>query len=358
MAEIEPERAESLAESLFAEFTSLGRIWVQSPEALARVLGKDSRAAHLLYVTRQAILETMQGEIASVVIDARDPTLGRYLVTSMGHLPDEVLRILFLDGARHLIADEQLQWGTLGEVALHPRTIFRRALEHNAAGIILVHNHPSGDPSPSSRDVEITDMLRDIGHSLDVTLVDHIIVTAHAWQSIPALPAISAVRRKVGTRLGDSSTEFDLAAIEWAAHSNAKREQRRRKLRQQVIGMPSLFGEPAWEMLTDLFIHECEGKRVATSSLCIASGAPVTTALRLLNRLSDSGMVRRRRDKKDARRQFVELAPDVRRKMLAYFAAQSMIGSVITEAQEILSDGGAYCEEKTEPVVARSPESQ
>src|SRR3546814_8173824 len=80
-----------------------------------------------------------------------DQKLLSYLTFSMGSLPDEVLRVLFLDGAQRLIADEQLQHGTLAQLAFYPRVILRRAMEHDAAAIILVHNHPSGEDRKSTR---------------------------------------------------------------------------------------------------------------------------------------------------------------------------------------------------------------
>ncbi|KTE15601.1 hypothetical protein ATE71_07490 [Sphingopyxis sp. H115] len=109
--------------------------------------------------------------------------------------------------------------------------------------------------------------------------------------------------------------------MEAAALANAQRTLRRRTLRRTLIGHDEYFGEPAWEMLIDLFIHDCEGKAVSTSSLCIASGAPPTTALRLLHRLCEAGIVVRRRDMHDGRLQLTELAPELRHKLVAYFAA-------------------------------------
>src|SRR3546814_17504789 len=95
----------------------------------------------------------------------------------MGSLPFEVLRILFLDRGRRLLADEQLQHGTLAQLAIYPRTIFRRALELNAAAIILIHNHPSGDARPSEEDIAVTRKLDQIGRALDGEIFDHIVVT-------------------------------------------------------------------------------------------------------------------------------------------------------------------------------------
>src|SRR3546814_15499434 len=90
----------------------------------------------------------------------------------MGSLPIEVLRILFLDGARRLLAHEQLQHGTLAQLAIYPRTIFRRALELNAAAVILIHNHPSGNARPSDEDMAVTPKLAQIGRAPHVARID------------------------------------------------------------------------------------------------------------------------------------------------------------------------------------------
>lgn len=323
VASIEPERADEIADRLLAEFCTLSRLWSQSLEALERVLGPGSTVARLLLSARIAVLEAMQSDIAGASIDMDDPRMGQYLMTSMGALAEEALRILFLDGSRRLIADEQLQWGTLGQLALYPRTIFRRAMEHNAAGIILVHNHPSGDPSPSENDVRVTQMLIDLGRSLDVEIVDHIIVTSSEWQRVPMEGRERKSRRTdsfLPLRDASNSDVQDRSEAEVSALANAKRTVRRRMLRRQLIGAPSLFGEPAWDMLIDLFIHHCEGKTVSTSSLCIASGVPMSSALRMIQRLCDAELLSRRADPADGRRFFVELTPEVRQRMLAYFA--------------------------------------
>src|SRR3546814_10804123 len=86
----------------------------------------------------------------------------------MGSLQDETLRILFLDGIGRLIADEQVQRGTVHQLVIYPRPIFRRAMEHNAASLILVHNHPSGDATPSEEDLIATRALVQISRSLDI----------------------------------------------------------------------------------------------------------------------------------------------------------------------------------------------
>src|SRR3546814_16135029 len=89
---------------------------------------------------REAGLEAIRAELLGRVIEPSSPKLIEYLKTSMGALPEEILRVLFLDASRRLVADEQMQHGSVRQLALYPRTIFRRALELAAAAILLVHN--------------------------------------------------------------------------------------------------------------------------------------------------------------------------------------------------------------------------
>lgn len=270
------------------------------------------------------MIESLQYDLGGAAIVASDPQLGEYLMASMGSLAEEVLRILFLDGAARLIADEQVQWGSLGQLALYPRTIFKRAIEHNAAGIILVHNHPSGDPSPSMHDIRVTQMLAELGRSLDIRIVDHIIVTSREWQIVPT-GSVAAGPEAAHHMLKDTGSLAmeDIEFAERKALAGAKLALRRRLLRRQLVGASWLFGEPAWDMLIDLFVNEIEGKSVAVSSLCLASGVPMSSALRLVQKLCDEELIHRRADPHDGRRYFVQLSPNLRHRLTAYFAMQS-----------------------------------
>lgn len=321
IAAVEPANCERLAKTLLDEFQSIGRIWSAAPEALCRILGDVSPVVQLIIGARDAALETMAGELRGVVIDPFSPELRCYLIASMGSLDDETLRILFLDNSRHLIADERLQQGTLSQLALYPRTIFRRALEHNAAGLILVHNHPSGDPSPSEEDIVATRHLDQIGRSLDIEIVDHIIVTSAYTHHI--------IRRDTLSRTVPASTSFTLrapgpqAGDHGIALENARIAMHRRLLRQQLIGAPELFGDPGWEMLVDLFIHECEGKDLSISSLCVTPSIPMSSALRLVQKLCDAGILRRVPDPLDGRRSIIKLEPATAHRLRAYFEGGS-----------------------------------
>lgn len=308
-----------IASALLAEFRSVGNIWSQPPEALARVLGTDSNVALLLTRAHDMFLEAMRGDLDAAPIDPMDPILRRYLIASMGTLRDETLRILFLDGRHRLIADECLQNGTLAHLALYPRTIFRRALELNAAGLILIHNHPSGDPTPSEEDKRATQHIDAVARSLDINLVDHIVVGACHTRHITSRDQIARQRSgSAGVTLKSPRKRIDEG--NGAALDNARATMRRRILRRQLIGAEELFGEPAWEMLIDLFIHEGEGKALSTSDLCVASTIPMSSALRLVQKLCDAGLVDRTPDLMDARRSLIRLRPDTAHRLRAYFS--------------------------------------
>jgi DNA repair protein RadC len=113
-----------------------------------------------------------------------------YLHSAMAFEPREQFRIMFLDKRNNLIADEVQQHGTVDHVPVYPREVMRRALELHASAVILVHNHPSGDPTPSRADIQMTIAIRDIGAQLGIALHDHIIVGRDGHASLKALKLI------------------------------------------------------------------------------------------------------------------------------------------------------------------------
>jgi DNA repair protein RadC len=271
------------------------------------------------------LIEGMREEFASLPISPDCPHLLQYLMASMGALPNEVLRVIFIDSAGHLIADEQLQLGSLRQLALYPRTIFRRAMELEAAGLILVHNHPSGDPNPSESDIVVTRTLSEIGRSLDIDIVDHIVVTttrairvSSLNMSQPHRPTESShvLKDSLGPKAG-SPYDRGPAALE-----NARAVLERRKFRSALIGSPELFGEPAWEMLIEAFIQEAEGVKIAVNTLCRSSTATPSTALRIFNKLCQARLLVKVGDPNDGRRHFVELTLRSRKALDAYFSME------------------------------------
>ena len=328
VAAVEPEHCEHIAAALLDEFRNLATLWSQTAEAIGRITGDRPAVTAVLTSAREAMLELLGSRVASGAVDPFSPALRDYLIASMGSLPDERLRILFLDGARGLIADEEVQRGTLAQLAFYPRTIFRRALEHNAAALIVVHNHPSGDHRPSEEDVLATRRLDQIGRALDVQILDHIVVTAHQIHHIMSDDMIAGAEARTSSVTLRSSGDLpeeegeEKEEEEDAARilENARCALRRRMLRRQLLGSPELFGEPAWDMLLDLFIHECEARPLAMSSLCISAEMPTSSAMKLIQRLCDAEILERIPDPHDGRRSLMRIVPGVAHRLRAYFA--------------------------------------
>lgn len=312
--------ADRIAADLLEEFGSITCLWAQTAEAITRAAGDRDDIAPVLLAARDTMHASLRANLDQIAIDPFSPFVREYLVASMGSLPDERLRILFLDSGRRLIADEQLQHGTLAHLAIYPRTVFRRALEHNAAAIILVHNHPSGESRPSAADVAATQKLEQVGRALDVQLLDHIIVTTSHAHHVMSHDAIAARASSGRTATLRDSGSADGGDVELQVIENARATMRRRILRHQLLGAPDLFGEPAWDMILDLFIRQAMGEPVPTSSLGVVADMPNSSAMKLIQRLCDSGLLVRVPDENDGRRNFVEISPEVAHRLRAYFA--------------------------------------
>jgi DNA repair protein RadC len=171
--------AVDLARELLARFDGdLGRLAAADPAALAKLPGignaKAAQLAASLELARRALTSTLS---------TRD-TLGSpqavrdWLRLQIGHLQHEVFHALWLDAQHRLLVAEELFRGTLTQTSVYPREVVKRALTHNAAAVILAHNHPSGKTEPSQADLALTRGLKDALALIDVKLLDHFIVTA------------------------------------------------------------------------------------------------------------------------------------------------------------------------------------
>jgi DNA repair protein RadC len=179
-----------LAKALIQRFGSFAEVLGARPERLLEIDGLGQAAALEL-----KIVDAAARRLAKSTIEAR-PTISRfsevidYCRTAMAFIDHEEFRILFLDKKNCLIADEVQGVGTIDYAPVYPREIMRRALELNATAMILVHNHPSGDPSPSAADVRLTHQIIEIGKSLNVAVHDHLIIGRHGHASLKGLQLI------------------------------------------------------------------------------------------------------------------------------------------------------------------------
>jgi DNA repair protein RadC len=165
-----------LAKELIAQFGGFAEV-VSAPETrLREVKGVSDRVVTELKLVRSAALRLMQGQIMERRILSSWEQVVAYCRAAMAYEAREQFRILFLDKKNKLIADEVQQEGTVDHTPVYVREVVKRALELSASAIILVHNHPSGDPTPSRADIDMTRMIADAARPLGVLIHDHIIV--------------------------------------------------------------------------------------------------------------------------------------------------------------------------------------
>ena len=173
-----------LAKALLARFDSLAGVLAAVPERLSEVPGVN----HQVIVNFKAMRELAR-RLARLAV-AEKPRLGAakdvlsYCHVAMAHEPVEQLRLLFLDAKLRLIADEVQQSGTVDHTPAYPREIVKRALELDASGLILVHNHPSGDPEPSRADIDMTEEIQRALEAVGLKLHDHFVVARKGHVSI------------------------------------------------------------------------------------------------------------------------------------------------------------------------------
>ena len=179
-----------LAKALIERFGNFQRVLSAAPQQLSEITGlkqtgivaiKAAQAAAL----RLARAEAMEGPVMSSWQKVLD-----YCRASMAHETTEAFRLLFLDRRNRVIADEVQQQGTVDHTPVYPREVVRRALELGATAIIMVHNHPSGDATPSSSDIEMTREVQKAADGLGIALHDHIIICGGEHSSMKGLGLI------------------------------------------------------------------------------------------------------------------------------------------------------------------------
>jgi DNA repair protein RadC len=179
-----------LAKQLLARFGTFAEVMSAEPERLMDVKGVGEAVATELKIVHAAAMRLMKGQVANRPILASWNAILEYVRAAMAFADIEQFRVLFLDKKNQLIADEVQQQGTVDHTPVYPREVVKRALELGASAIVLVHNHPSGDPTPSLADVDMTKKIIDAGQRLGVMVHDHIIVGRKGHASFRALTLI------------------------------------------------------------------------------------------------------------------------------------------------------------------------
>src|ERR1700694_3699020 len=179
-----------LAKSLIKTFGSFAEV-IHAPESrLREVDGIGDRTVSELKLIAAAASRIAKGQLKARTLLSSWNDVIDYCRTSMAFADKEQFRILFLDKRNQLISDEVQQVGTVDHTPVYPREVIKRALELSATAIILVHNHPSGDPTPSQADIHMTKAIIDIAGPLGIAVHDHIIVGKNGHASLKGLKLI------------------------------------------------------------------------------------------------------------------------------------------------------------------------
>ncbi len=175
------------AKGLLATFGGYAEVLAASPRELSRHGGlTDQQATHLKAVHASAV-RLLRARVARGATFKDWDALSAYLYASLADQKVESVKALFLNTKNMLLADETLATGTVDFVSIHPREIVKRALDLSATSLIVVHNHPSGDPSPSNTDIELTRSIMQACELVGVKLLDHVIVGRGGVRSLAAL---------------------------------------------------------------------------------------------------------------------------------------------------------------------------
>ena len=165
-----------IAKRLIAQFKTFAEVVNASPERLAEVEGVGDRVIEEIKLIRAAAVRLVRGDIKQGEVLGSWTAVIDYCRAAQGFDTRELFRIIFLDKKNRIIADEVQGEGTVDHTPVYVREVVKRALELAATAIILVHNHPSGDPSPSRADIDMTKMIVEAAKPMGITVHDHIIV--------------------------------------------------------------------------------------------------------------------------------------------------------------------------------------
>jgi DNA repair protein RadC len=176
-----------LAKLLIGKFGSFAEVVNAAEPRLAEVQGLGEAAITELKLIAASASRVAKGELKQRTVLGSWSTVLKYCRTAMAFADKEQFRVLFLDKRNQLIADEVQQVGTVDHTPVYPREVVKRALELSATAIILVHNHPSGDPTPSTADIQMTKSIVDIAGTLGISVHDHLIVGKNGHASLKGL---------------------------------------------------------------------------------------------------------------------------------------------------------------------------
>jgi DNA repair protein RadC len=174
------------AKKLIAQFGGIGPLLAADAETLQRE-GLSEGVVAALKIAEATALRLLETRLEGRPVLSSWDALGDYLTAQMAHIAVEEVRVLFLNAKNMLLANEAMWRGSVDSASMHVREVMKRAIAHGATAIIIVHNHPSGDPTPSQADVQLTRELVEAGRHMKVAVHDHVIVGAQGRSSLRAL---------------------------------------------------------------------------------------------------------------------------------------------------------------------------
>jgi DNA repair protein RadC len=179
-----------LAKKLLHEFGGIGGLMTADAEALMRSGGIGEGSAAALKMVHASALRMLRSAVLEQPVLSSWQALLDYLRADMAHMTTERVRVLHLNSRNMLIRDEVMAEGSIDQAAVHVREVIRRAIDLGSASIILVHNHPSGDPAPSRADIALTRDIADAGKRLGIGVHDHVIIGAKGHSSMRSMGLI------------------------------------------------------------------------------------------------------------------------------------------------------------------------
>ena len=179
-----------LAKALIAKFGSFGEVVSASRQRLREIDGLGEAAIAEIKIVQAAAGRLARGQAKKRTVLSSWSAVLDYCRTTMAFSDKEQFRIIFLDKRNQIIADEVQQTGTVDHTPVYPREVVKRGLELSATALILVHNHPSGDPTPSRADIQMTQQIVEIAKPLGISVHDHIIVGKEGHASLKGLKLI------------------------------------------------------------------------------------------------------------------------------------------------------------------------
>jgi len=174
------------AKALLARFGTLAGVFNAEPALLMQVKGVSEASAAMIRIAALSARRMARSQVQSQPVLGSWQALIDYLAIDMAHLTVERVRVLYLDTKNRLILDQHVGDGTVDEAMIHPRDVITMAVNRGATALILVHNHPSGNPEPSRADIQITQRIAEAGRLMGVMVHDHVIVGREGHVSLRA----------------------------------------------------------------------------------------------------------------------------------------------------------------------------